>query len=200
MLQLWEEPATDHRNRVVADSADRIGWLRARRAGITATDAARLCSARSVQAVAWEKQHGTAFAGNAYTEHGVAREPELAAWVLANHAIPPNTALFHARQDRRHLATPDGVTIRPNGAVELAEIKTTIKSWRSIPRPYLRQVWWQQHVLGAERTLLVWERHDNFVPVGAEPESRWIDRDEKEIDTLIRLAGELLKLLSSRCA
>ena len=200
MLQLWEEPATDHRNRVVADSADRIGWLRARRAGITATDAARLCSTRSLHAVAWQKQHGTGFTGNAYTEHGVAREPELAAWVLANHAIPPNTALFHARQDRLHLATPDGVTIRSNGAVELAEIKTTTKSWRSIPRPYLRQVWWQQHVLGAERTLLVWEQHDNFVPVGAEPESRWIDRDEKEIDALIRLAGELLTLLRPRPA
>lgn len=99
--------------------------------------------------------------------------------------------------DLRHLATPDGLAFRGTGAVELAEIKTTNKEWRSIPRNYLRQVWWQQYVLGAERTLMVWERHENFVPVG-DPECRWIDRDENEIERLVKLAGELIDVLIAR--
>lgn len=80
----------------------------------------------------------------------------------------------------------------------LAEIKTTNKTWRSIPRTYLRQVWWQQHVLGAERTLVVWEEHDGFVPVGDEPRCAWVDRDEREIGNLVRLATELIDELYRR--
>jgi hypothetical protein len=60
-----------------------------------------------------------------------------------------------------------------------------------------RQIWWQQYVLGAERTLLVWERHENFVPVG-DPECRWIDRDENEIARLVGLAGQLIDTLIAR--
>ena len=47
------------------------------------------------------------------------------------------------------------MAVLAGGRVQLCEIKTTNKSWRSIPRSYMRQVWWQQHVLGAERTLAV---------------------------------------------
>jgi hypothetical protein len=195
-LSLWDGPATDHRDRIVANSADRAAWLRARSAGITATDAAKLSSIRSIQAVVWDKVHGSAFGGNAYTDHGNAREPEIAAWVFTNHGIQPSTVLFHAAGEKRHLATPDGVNVRQDGVVELAEIKTTTKSWRGIPRSYLRQVWWQQYVLGAERTLVVWEQHEDFVPVNAEPECRWVDRDDTEISTLIPLANEVLTLVS----
>lgn len=66
------------------------------------------------------------------------------------------------------------------------------------PRTYLRQIWWQQHVLGAERTLVVWEEHDGFVPVGDEPRCAWIDRDEAEIDTLVGLATDLIDELYRR--
>src|SRR3546814_15005072 len=63
------------------------------------------------------------------------------AWVAATHGIQPSSALFHAIVEKRHLATPDGVTVDAAGRVVLAEIKTTNKTWRSIPRTYLRQVW-----------------------------------------------------------
>ena len=95
------------------------------------------------------------------------------------------------------MATPDGIAVNEAGETELAEIKTTNKAWRSIPRNYLRQVWWQQYVLGAERTLLVWEQHDEFVPINAEPECRWIDRDDNEITKLVRLADQLLELMQN---
>ncbi|CAG7618873.1 YqaJ viral recombinase family protein [Leucobacter soli] len=189
--------APDYQRRIVVDGNDRMAWLRARARGITATDVAKLSTPRSIDAAAREKLHGSRFSGNVYTEHGKAREPEIAAWVLREHGIAPSSALFHAASDVRHLATPDGLAERGGGRLELAEIKTTNKAWRTIPRHYLRQVWWQQYVLGAERTLMVWERHEDFVPVG-DPECRWIDRDEDEIAKLVGLAGRLIDTLIAR--
>ena len=190
-----EKPARpSHLDRVVADSSDRIAWLRARSRGITATDVAKLSTPRSVEAAAREKWFGSRFSGNAYTEHGRDREPTIAQWVLDHHGIAPSSLLFHAERDRRHLATPDGLAMTDAGSVVLAEIKTTNKPWRSIPRHYLRQIWWQQYVLGAERTLFVWERHEDFVPLG-EPESRWVDRDDDAIAVLIGLAADLISAI-----
>ncbi|WP_308465998.1 YqaJ viral recombinase family protein [Rathayibacter soli] len=191
--------ASAYRSRIVADSTDRVAWLRARSRGITATDVAKLSTPRSVHTAAQQKLHGSGFSGNVFTDHGKAREPAIASWVHSNYGIQPSTALFRSVHDARHLATPDGVVLRNATTLELAEIKTTNKPWRSIPRHYLRQVWWQQYVLGAERTLLVWEQHDNFVPV-AEPECRWVDRDDNEIAILVGLADQLLALLAAgRC-
>lgn len=184
--------------RIVADSRDRVAWVRARSRGITATDVATLTSERAIARAADQKLQGSGFSGNAYTDHGRRREPAIAAWVAATHGILPSSALFHAEVERRHLATPDGVMVDSAGRVILAEIKTTNKTWRSIPRTYLRQVWWQQHVLGAERTLVTWERHEDFVPVDDEPRCAWVDRDEVEIGRLVRLASSLIDELHAR--
>ena len=186
-----------HTQRVVADAEDRLAWLRARAAGITATDVARLSSQRGVEAVVAEKRFGSRFAGNVFTAHGREREPVIAAWVAATHGITPSSALFHAATNRAHLATPDGVGVERDGTVVLAEIKTTANVWRSVPRHYLRQIWWQQYVVGAERSLFVWERHEGFVPVTDEPQCRWIDRDDAQITALIGLADLVLDRLRS---
>ncbi|WP_439593432.1 YqaJ viral recombinase family protein [Microbacterium sp.] len=184
--------------RIVADSRDRVAWVRARSRGITATDVATLTSTNAIPRAADAKLMGSGFSGNAYTQHGRVREPEIARWVAATHGILPSSALFHAVVEKRHLATPDGIAVDTDGRVTLAEIKTTNKSWRSIPRGYLRQVWWQQHVLGAERTLVAWEEHDGFVPIGDEPKCAWVDRDEVEIGKLVRLATSLIDELHRR--
>lgn len=195
MLPLWEDPAADpapgYRSRIVADATDRVAWLKARARGVTATDVARLTSERAVRAVAMDKLLGSRFTGNAYTEHGRLREPAIGRWAGSVYGMRSSSALFHAAANRDHLATPDGLR-EVEGRVELCEIKTTTHAWRTIPRNYLRQVWWQQYVVGAERTLVVWEHHDEFVPVAAEPECRWVDRDDHEIDKLIGFADALL--------
>lgn len=185
--------------RMVTDGSDHAAWMRARSRGITATDVAKLSTPRSIQTAAHDKLFGRGFGGNAYTEHGKAREPHIAEWVQREFDIAPSSALFHAETDVRHLATPDGVTLRTGGTVELSEIKTTNKPWRTIPRNYLRQIWWQQYVLGADRTLLVWEQHENFVPIG-EPQTRWVHRDENEIARLVGLASQLIDTLIARTA
>lgn len=196
-LSLWddEDPTRHHSARILADSSDRVGWLRARSRGITATDVARLSSAAAVRAVVLDKLYGTSFSGNAFTDHGRAREPVIARWVSRNHGIEPSSKLFHARGETLHLATPDGVGERSSGEIVLAEIKTTGKTWRSIPRSYLRQVWWQQYVLGAERTLVVWERHVDFVPVPGPPECQWVERDDDQIHGLVSLADQVVSEL-----
>lgn len=186
-----------HYRRVVTDGTNRVEWLKARSRGITATDAAKLSTPKSVEQVAWNKLYGSGFSGNAYTEHGKRREPEIAAWVLSEFEITSSQALYHAQFDRRHLATPDGIGERENGVIELAEIKTTNKPWRSIPKHYLRQIWWQQYVLGAERTLMVWEEHRDFVPVG-DPQYHWVDRDDNEIERLLGLVDQVINTLIVR--
>jgi hypothetical protein len=203
----WEEadagvPATPaapavpaHLARVVADGSNRMAWLKARSTGVTATDVARLSGPQNLAGVAYEKINGSGFGGNVYTDYGTEREPHILRWVNTHYGILPSAALFHAAGQPKHLATPDGLAVSASGALELAEIKTTNKAWRSIPRHYLRQVWWQQYVLGAERTLVVWEQHDDFIPVGAAPECRWVDRDENEIAILVSLADRLLELM-----
>ncbi len=196
-LAFFDAPPVAHTERIVARSSDRVSWIRARSRGVTATDVARLSSRSALNAVALDKLMGTGFGGNAYTDHGRTREPEIAKWVRAQHRIEPSDALFHADGRSDHLATPDGVAL-VNGALTLSEIKTTKSAWRSIPRSYLRQVWWQQYVLGAERTLVVWEQHKDFVPVDAEPQCRWVDRDDNEIHVLVGLADQLLELMRRR--
>ena len=193
-LDLW---LPDFRTRVVARQEDRVAWIRARSRGVTATDVARLSSERALKSVAQDKLLGSGFSGNAYTDHGRAREPEIARWVRAKHRIEPSSTLYHAHGEPLHLATPDGVA-QHGDAVVLCEIKTTGHAWRSIPRSYLRQVWWQQYVLGAERTLVVWEQHSDFVPVNAEPNFQWVERDDNEIHVLIGLADRLLTLMGRR--
>ena len=185
-------------SRVVADSRDRVAWTRARSRGITATDVASLTSVNAIAKAADAKLMGSGFSGNAYTAHGRVREPAIAGWVAATHGILPSSALFHAVVEKRHLATPDGVVVDTGGRITLCEIKTTNKSWRSIPRTYLRQIWWQQHVLEAERTLVVWEEHDGFVPVDDEPRCAWVERDDAEIGKLVALATSLIDELHRR--
>ncbi|WP_405219772.1 YqaJ viral recombinase family protein [Agrococcus sp. Ld7] len=180
-----------HVQRIVARSSDRIAWLRARSQGVTATDAAKLSTQRSIETVARDKFSLRGFTGNAFTEHGRAREPHIASWVHDHFSLSPSDALFHSVPDRRHLATPD--CISDDGAV-LAEIKTTSKPFDRIPKSYLRQIWWQQYVLGAERTLFVWEEHHEFVPIGR-PKHQWVERDEDEIAALVNRADLLLELL-----
>lgn len=181
--------------RVLADSSNRIEWLRARSQGITATDVAKLSTERSIRSAAWDKLYGSGFSGNPYTEHGRRREPVIAAWVQENFNIFPSTQLFHSQATRLHLATPDGLGFDASGRPVLAEIKTTNKPFNRVPKHYLRQILWQQYVIGAEKTLFVWEQHENFVPLQAVPEYRWVERDDTMIADLIAKAGALVEEL-----
>lgn len=193
-LDLFAPAEPLHLQRVLARSSDRITWLRHRAMGVTATDVARLSSPKALQSVAWEKRTGGhGFSGNRYTDHGKDREPHIAKWVGERFPLESSDALFHAARERRHLATPDGLS---SDGLMLCEIKTTTKPFRKPPANYLRQIWWQQYVLGAERTLFVWEQHRDFVPLG-EPQYLWIDRNDSEIEILVQRANLLLQAMGA---
>ncbi|MGH3703002.1 MAG: YqaJ viral recombinase family protein [Agromyces sp.] len=176
--------------RMLDDGTDRDRWLATREGRIGGSDAAKFAKLDSAPLYARDKRR--TFSGNAFTNHGNAREDFL----LRTFNIPRNVALFHAEGNERHVATPDGIRDLTSGLL-LAEAKTTNKPWRTIPRGYLRQIWWTQYVLGAERTLIVWEQHDGFVPIDFEPKSSFIERDDTEIAQLIRIADRVLEDLDA---
>lgn len=189
------DPTQNYLDRRLASSKNKQIWHKFRADNVTATDIASLSSEKSVPSVVQKKLTST-FSGNQYTEHGNKREPAIAAWVKRNHKVLPNDYLYYAQDQRRHLATPDGLAVI-NGELVLSEIKTTNKPFPKIPLKYLRQIYWQQYVLGASRTLFVWEEHKNFVPVSKTPEFLWVDRDEKQIAKLVTLADMLLEQLDN---
>jgi hypothetical protein len=39
---------------------------------------------------------------------------------------------------------------------------------------------------------VVWEQHEGFVPVHAEPKAQWVERDDNEIHVLVGLANQVL--------
>lgn len=178
--------------RAIASSEDRPAWLRARRAGVTATEIAKLAHGGAARAALLkEKRTGVAaFNGNRYTEYGTAREPYIAAWVQERFDIAPSNTLYHAAGNPRHLATPDGV------GDCLSEIKTGMYDYSTPTRDYLVQMWWAQYVLDKQRTLYAFEQHDNNwpepQPLNDEPTFKWIERDEREIAALILLADDFL--------
>jgi hypothetical protein len=188
----------------IVSSEDRPAWLRARRGGVTATDVAKLgpnpTAAALRRAIADKRGEAASWGGNAATRHGTAREPHIATWVQTASAagrfgsgkLVPAGQLYAHPEHPRYLATPDGMSEDFEFYRELVEIKTTDHPWTGIPRDYLRQVWWQQFVLGADRTLVVWEQHKDGVPVTLEPNWQWVKRDQQEIDQLRAGADVLL--------
>ncbi len=178
--------------RGVADIRDRVGWAKVRSRGIGASDAAKYSKEESALLYAKTKLYNP-FQGNGYTQHGNEREP----FMLRAYNIRQNHIMFRSEHNPRHLATPDGIILGGNGEIVLAQCKTTSKQFRTIPLAYKRQCWWEQYVMGAERTLFIWEVHENYRPLGLEPESEWIYRDDTEIDKMILISDLVLAALDA---
>lgn len=172
--------------RKVADSSDHEAWMDARMSGVTASDVANFEEGIDLSKLVYKKLNNT-FKGNVWTEWGIEREPYLLQWA----GYEQNTTLFRASQNPRFMATPDGYKI-VDGKLRLCQVKTTSKGWDEIPPNYLRQVQWEMLIMDAQENLLVWEQHRQFVPIGLEPESMLIERDDKEIERLVQLANQFL--------
>lgn len=187
---------TDYLSRVLADSEDRTAWLAARRTRICASDAGRLAKPASRPLYLRAKLRDGEWSGNAYTAHGNTVEHGLLAWA----GIPRNTLLIHAEGEDGFAATPDGIEVLPSGELLLAEVKTTNKPFNTIPRHYLRQVWWAQYCLGATRTKFIWDEHRGFDAVALDPHIEVIDRDDDEINRMLAIARPLLQDLTEALA
>jgi hypothetical protein len=176
----------------VADGDDREAWLEARRYMVTSTDVAKAVVPSGWRAVVMAKLYNLDRRDNVYFAHGRERETEIAQRAFTEYGVAPNRFLF-ARDGLG--ATPDGIN---PASPELGEYKTSTKPMpATFPRVYRDQVFMAQHVLGAERTLVGWERHQNGVPVEIRPTWRWIDRDQERIDELLKTADELADFLAN---
>jgi len=191
--------------RAIADkNVDESAWLEARRTGVTATEVRDLAKGgTSVRDKLIEsKRTGKRdFFGNKYTEWGLEREPILVETMLKPEGFFGSDVLYHAQENKRHLATPDALYLS-DGIVLVGEIKTgkgelAPGSAGFIANGYYDQMQFQMYVVGDDcmECLYVWEQHEDFVPKPAQKE--WIKRDQARINELVAIADEFLAALDA---
>lgn len=198
---------SDLEARAGASDSDREAWLAERRQGVTATEVKSLQQGGpGVQAELIRLKLGLqedSFTGNAFTEWGKAREPVIAAIVQERYAIAPESRVFHAADNSRFLASPDGVGLTWDGELVVAEIKTAGRDMTPGGAAYERagyalQQQWVMRVTGARRCLFVWEER---IEVGAgqfepgELHFHWVEYDEGLVAQLEATAAAFLTAL-----
>jgi hypothetical protein len=180
--------------RFIARSSDRDAWLEARTHGVTATAVAKAASGPAGFRDQLEaRRNPVDIEVNAFMAWGTFMEPVIARWVKDEFGIMPNEWLIAHAEAPRFLATPDGLSINHS---MIAEIKTMGKPLDGPPADHVRQMQWQMFVTGTEKCLYAWQLRANasygFVPGWLEPRSMWIERDEKMISELVKVAVRLL--------
>lgn len=200
--------------RAGASDRDREAWLAERRQGVTATEISKLYLAQggARQALARdliEQKLGIRedpFKGNAFTAWGVEREPVLAEVVRQRYAIEPESRVFHAADNPRFLASPDGLGVGFDGAIEISELKTAGRDM-SIGSPayeragYRIQKTWGMRVTTARRCLYGWEERIEIADgVFAPGEQRfeWFQYDEALADELVAIGEWFLVELDAK--
>lgn len=138
-----------------ASDEDVPAWLAERRTGVTATEIRDLWLGKiSPRQLAEEKlgRRPRRGGGNAYTEWGKRREPIIAELMRMHYGIEPEHRVWHAADNPRFLASPDGIAVGFDG-LELAEIKTGKEGDGADAlnaKGYRAQCAWQIRVLDAD--------------------------------------------------
>lgn len=177
---------------ILASSTDRPAWLAARQGGVTATDIARLArgGAGTWAAVRAEKAGTARDFHNAAMQHGTNREPVILEFASAAFGLEPCGDLYAADDEPRFLATPDAIS-----DTEIGEVKTTVHDWTVLsdaPGRYIDQMLWQMRVTGRRRGRLIFEPHENGVPIYPWPKHFVVEYDEDRVAVLERAAREFL--------
>jgi hypothetical protein len=179
--------------RFIVSSQTKDLWLAARDRGVTATQVAKASTPAGMKEVLAQIENPTPVEPNGFMDWGVEREAYIAHVVKERYGILPNDWLLCAdgAGNEWQMATPDGLSL---DHTIIGEYKTSGKSLQKVPANYMRQVQWQLYVTGAERALFAYELRlegpEGFVP-GFDVECQWIDRDEKIIADLIKVAEEV---------
>ncbi len=196
--------------RAGASDKDVDAWKAERRGGVTATEIRDLRLGAITMADLADKKLGRkveTFSGNAYTQWGNEREPAIAAWIEAGFSITPESRVFHAADNDRKLASPDGIGTTFEGDLIIAEVKTAGAKYDLTPgsadyeaKGYGIQMQWCIRVLGAKRALLAWEERLGFpgsFEVGPS-HIAWVERDDALIAELDELADRFLAFMDAR--
>jgi len=183
-----------HPDRFIARSSDRELWLEARTHGVTATAVAKAASGPAGFRDQLEaRRNPVDVQVNAFMAWGTFMEPVIARWVKDEFGIMPNEWLIASEHDERFLATPDGLSHTHR---LIAEIKTMGTPREKPPLDHVRQMQWQMFVTGADHCLYAWQLRvevpGGFAPGWIEPRSLWIERDDKMIAELVKVAERLI--------
>lgn len=196
--------------RAGASDSDRDQWLAERRRGISATEIRDLMLGAITDKQLADLKLGRrkdSFSGNAYTAWGNEREPVIAEHLRTAFDIAPESRVFHAADDPRKLASPDGLGVEFDGTLLASEIKTAGPKYDLRPgsddfkaKGYGDQALWVLRVTGAARALFAWECR--LGQPGAfecgELRTAWIERDEVRIAQLDARADQFLAVLDAR--
>ena len=180
---------------VASKSVSHESWLSARREGVTATQVSKAASGPGgFEQACRDYIEDYIERDNPYMAFGRAFEGPIAMRLKESHGILPNDWLISSGVSDHYLCTPDGISL---DHTQISEIKTTGKDWNpeKIPAQYMRQVQWQLFVTGAETCVFAWmlreERDGVFVPAWFDPRVVVVERDEKMIAGLVKVADEL---------
>lgn len=170
-------------------------WFQARQHGVSATAVANASTAAGFQEevakAVWPEDN--IIQDNEYMKFGRDWEDWMIDNLPSEYGFTGNQWLFHAPEQKWHLATPDG--INADGSI-IAEVKTTGKDWNTVPARYVRQIQWQIYVTEAESCLLGWLLRSQtdageMVPAWYQPKTLLIERDDVIIAELKAVAKQL---------
>lgn len=185
------------------EPTDNEDWLEFRRGKLTSTELARLHTSKN--AATWheirdQKEHGSKFKGNQYTEWGSAREPLLAQVLIDEvdsrlvYNAEPQTIFLP--DDERLSCTPD---LYAEDLEVIGEIKTSTQPFQGgkfhdwCPNQYYAQIQANMHYTQAEACALLVEVHEDFTPVALDHQT--ITYDPKFAAELMETADEWLAWL-----
>lgn len=179
---------------ILADkTTDKFAWLEARRTVVTASEIGVIVRGGAGRAALLaEKRSGEHrdLSRVPAIRHGLAREPVIARWATARWPhLTVDERLVASDEHPRHAATCD-----MTGPDSVAEIKTGGKPWgeNAYVDRYFDQVLWQLHVTGKRYGWILYEQHDDGVPVGFEPLVVAVPYDAERVAVLVAAADEFL--------
>jgi hypothetical protein len=187
---------------IVPGDAPREVWHARRDEGVTASEVHDVAngSRQTQRRILDGKLNGAKFRGNAQTARGHTREPLLLhfACLSLGIGIMPSQALYAHPEHPLHMATPDGFSFDDEHGEFGVEVKSHDHTWDSteIPRDHYDQMQFGMWVLGFDWWLYVWEvMGEDGEPTLADPQHRWVRRDDARIT---RLAAEADAFLAWR--
>jgi len=176
---------------------DYAGWIEARKHGVSATTVAKAATPSGFAEIVDGWGSDVEVTDNAYMAFGRAQEGFIGMWVKEHFGLIPQEWLISHESVDWAIATPDALSLDHQ---QIGEFKTTGKDWAKIPLQYVRQVQWQMYVTGADSCLFAWllrreattpDGKPIMVPGWFEPKVRVIERDDKQIEKLVDVAGRL---------
>ena len=161
---------------------------------MTATEVSKAATPAGFQEALEERRNPTEVTDNAYMKFGRDNENWIALELKRQFGLIPNTWLIASKGKRRHVATPDCLSL---DHLTIGEIKTGGKEPSKPPLAHVRQMQWQLYCTDATSCvyafLLRGENPAWLHPAWPEPKTWIVERDDEMITELIGVANRLLE-------